>query len=567
MNSCDYYQDLISRFIDGEISHEEHDALMAHMKSCSRCSAMYAVFHDLSEILSEDTEPLPEGLHENIMAGIRRNEISKKNLRMRKLGLRTAISAAACAVLVIVAASGFNPAKRADSINLRSQEELQALVQQPVQTVSVFSSDSPDQSPAPMLPEPSSDIAARESSTVFFPTAVPSSPDSYYIPASDPYDRTHAQYTGPESPEWHAESAPSPDFSVAQANTQPETSAQGADPFLSAHSGSAWSTASEAMTPPEIASVPSAPSGDHASNNEAAAVSDYLPSASVAETAPLFSSSDQEVFAGSPDIVPEVQSPAPLMQSDALPLQNAVQDQDNSENAVQEEAVNTDSLSETGESISLQSSVAQSFDLSGSAFEDSVSEDLSVSLFASSSSRFGAESPDDSLNHAALDLSSDTVPILTDIPGPDNTYNQDAAFLYDESADSPADTAPAVVPAAESSVQTEDISIYGKDTRNKLLAMIGKTEALLPEGAELTRLLHISLIPEDDYGSIEKMDIYIYGDFVFCQYHPLGGNPVTYSAVCSLGELDSFFDDIRSAEASGSSVASPVPSPADLTYE
>ena len=48
MNSCDYYQELISSLIDGEISHDEHEALMAHLNTCSRCNAMYAVFHDLS---------------------------------------------------------------------------------------------------------------------------------------------------------------------------------------------------------------------------------------------------------------------------------------------------------------------------------------------------------------------------------------------------------------------------------------------------------------------------------------------------------------------------------------
>ena len=123
MNSCAYYQELISTLVDGEISREEHEALMKHMKSCSACSAMYAVFHDLSDILAEESEPLPEGLHENIMAGVRRSEIMKKNRRMRKFGLSTALTAAACAVLVLFAAVGFTPGERAESVSIRSEQE------------------------------------------------------------------------------------------------------------------------------------------------------------------------------------------------------------------------------------------------------------------------------------------------------------------------------------------------------------------------------------------------------------------------------------------------------------
>ena len=122
MNSCDRYQELISRLVDGEISREEHAALMAHMNSCSRCNAMYAVFHDLSALLSDQAEPVPEALHENIMAGVRRSEIIRKNRRLRKLGMSTALTAAACAVLVLFAARGVTPGERAKSVSIRSEE-------------------------------------------------------------------------------------------------------------------------------------------------------------------------------------------------------------------------------------------------------------------------------------------------------------------------------------------------------------------------------------------------------------------------------------------------------------
>ena len=70
MNNCELYQELISRLVDGEVSRNEYAALEAHMKNCAECSAMYAVFASLSDIIGGEDEPLPEDLHENIMAGV-----------------------------------------------------------------------------------------------------------------------------------------------------------------------------------------------------------------------------------------------------------------------------------------------------------------------------------------------------------------------------------------------------------------------------------------------------------------------------------------------------------------
>ena len=127
MNSCEYYQELISRLVDGEVNRDEYADLMAHMKDCSRCNAMYAVFHDLSEILAEEeNEELPEGLHENIMAGVRRSAIEKQNRRRRSHLVRNVLTAAACAALVLFAARGLNPSDRAQEVAIRSAEDVEA---------------------------------------------------------------------------------------------------------------------------------------------------------------------------------------------------------------------------------------------------------------------------------------------------------------------------------------------------------------------------------------------------------------------------------------------------------
>ena len=59
MNNCELYQELISRLVDGELSRKEYAVLEAHMENCAECSAMYAVFASLSDIIGGEDEPLP----------------------------------------------------------------------------------------------------------------------------------------------------------------------------------------------------------------------------------------------------------------------------------------------------------------------------------------------------------------------------------------------------------------------------------------------------------------------------------------------------------------------------
>lgn len=129
MRNCDYYQELISRSLDDELGVEERKELAVHLASCPSCSQMRQLMADVSQIMEEDMEELPDGLHENIMAGIRRSEMIKKNKPAEKPGkhfapsrfritkpVRNLLATAACMALVIVAALGLNPASRAESV-------------------------------------------------------------------------------------------------------------------------------------------------------------------------------------------------------------------------------------------------------------------------------------------------------------------------------------------------------------------------------------------------------------------------------------------------------------------
>ena len=72
MNGCEYYQELISRMLDEDLSRSERAELAKHLETCSECAAMYQAFSVLSDTISSDMAEPPEDLVDNIMADIRR---------------------------------------------------------------------------------------------------------------------------------------------------------------------------------------------------------------------------------------------------------------------------------------------------------------------------------------------------------------------------------------------------------------------------------------------------------------------------------------------------------------
>lgn len=107
MSGCEFYQELISCLIDGELSNDEEAALADHLQNCAECAAMYRAFKELSSIMEDDMLESPETLCPNVMAELRRAEIIKKN--RRKSAIKAVLATAACAVFVFAAGrlSGF----------------------------------------------------------------------------------------------------------------------------------------------------------------------------------------------------------------------------------------------------------------------------------------------------------------------------------------------------------------------------------------------------------------------------------------------------------------------------
>ena len=486
MNSCDYYQELISSLIDGEISHDEHEALMAHLNTCSRCNAMYAVFHDLSDILAEEIEPLPEGLHENIMAGVRRSEIIRKNRRLRKLGLRTALTAAACAVLVLFAARGVTPAERADSVSIRSEEEAR-------QTIPAPSPDSlmPAATPAPAQAEYAAPVQtyapAPVSTWAPIPTAA-AAPDAYLAAGNE------LPYTAPQQSQYI--------YVQPEQNQSSPVYAPPAQPVYQTPDPALFVTPAIYQTPePAVYQTP-AP----------AQMSE--PALFQAET---FDAAETNV---------------PILMQGAAPATAPAETQETADNA----RTAAEAAAETAESVEEETTV--------------------FSLFSGMRDLFSAPEQPDPAESKTADLSG-----AESFSANDSAMTESAPFAAAEEA-SPAMEEPAVFFAAETApaealasakpivpVSEENVNVRGKEARAKLLAMIGQSEGELPEEAELTRVVHVTLIPDDEYASTENLDINIYGDFIFCRFHQADGSSKICRADCSLKNLDDFLKECAAVEA------------------
>ncbi len=548
MNSCDYYQELISRLIDGEISREEHEALMAHMNTCSRCNAMYAVFHDLSDILSEEPEPLPEGLHENIMAGVRRSEIIKKNRRLRTFGLRMALSAAACALLVLFAASGFGPGKRAADVSLRTQEAAEQLYQAtqaptveslPAPTENVFTLSAQTAAPTPVWTAPAETpttyaspdlrLAAGNSVNETYNTLQP----EQYNPYQD--DRYAAQVTA-QTP------APAQYY-------EPYTAAQTPVPIV------VQTPAPTVVQTPEPAVLQApAPTALEAPNPEALQMSAPVEAqTSVEPQAP--SSVPEQSLTSVPEQVTE---PAALENVEAPMLRMTAP----APAVSQDEALASTEIdvSETVVELapfSMRSNAPELLESKTSVPE--AGEDVNLMLFSGLGIGLASDQPDeekgetmDAENAVQLRKPAESgVPELRTA-----NLTPDAAAPMPEEIEEKIEELPAATP--EKKAEEHNAKIYGKGGRDRLFALLGGSESELPAEAELTRVVHVTLVPDDAYGGEEKMDISIYGDFVYYSLYPAGGAAKSCRAACALRDLDSLLRELTTQSATASE---PAPTP------
>ena len=97
MIDCEKCREMISCLIDGELSQAEQSFVREHIAACPECRSVYDAFSAVSEQMHEE-EPLPDGLHEKIMSGIKAKPKKKTGIVWIKY-----LSVAACLALVIFA--------------------------------------------------------------------------------------------------------------------------------------------------------------------------------------------------------------------------------------------------------------------------------------------------------------------------------------------------------------------------------------------------------------------------------------------------------------------------------
>ena len=162
MNSCEKYEELISRLIDEDLTDEESSQLQQHMAECEECRKLYDYMFGISEAMDESLEELPEGLHENIMAQVNRAATIQKNrVRTSKI-IRLVTGTAAVAVLVagVVLATGAGRMGSSQSsmaadarISASPQLAEEAMGEEAPAEIETFPAEAPAEFDAAMEPE------------------------------------------------------------------------------------------------------------------------------------------------------------------------------------------------------------------------------------------------------------------------------------------------------------------------------------------------------------------------------------------------------------------------------
>lgn len=211
MRNCDYYEELISRSLDDELSVEERRELAVHLASCPSCSQMRQLMADISGLMEEDMEELPGGLHEDIMAAVRRSEMIKKNggsARAAKTGrhgrninnikpvkipryVRNLLATAACMALVITAAVSLNPGEKAESVVISRTAPMAAADTAQQNTAAAAAPESSPQTAPTQQPSPSPSAQPDTGASAGTQVAVQSGNSGTIVttptPTSDPY--------------------------------------------------------------------------------------------------------------------------------------------------------------------------------------------------------------------------------------------------------------------------------------------------------------------------------------------------------------------------------------------
>ena len=153
MGECEYWQGLISRMLDEDLSAEEEAALAKHLEGCEECRALHGAFAAVSGALAGQLEEPPKRLRETVMAQVRRDAIRKKNTRRP---WRAALAVAAAAALAIGLRWGVLPnmgaAMKASVQELAAEETAETAAEAPAALPEIASDAATADEAAPEVP-------------------------------------------------------------------------------------------------------------------------------------------------------------------------------------------------------------------------------------------------------------------------------------------------------------------------------------------------------------------------------------------------------------------------------
>lgn len=101
MADCKKYTDMISTYVDGELSESQEAELNAHMERCPDCRKVCDAFKSMSGAMGDELVSPPVSLAEGVMLRIASQEKTQKN---KKSHIWSYLAAAACFALVIFGA-------------------------------------------------------------------------------------------------------------------------------------------------------------------------------------------------------------------------------------------------------------------------------------------------------------------------------------------------------------------------------------------------------------------------------------------------------------------------------
>lgn len=105
MKKCEYFFELISTELDGELGETEREELFEHLEACEKCRSLRAMMADMSDETAKLGAEPPDGFTKNVMRRIKSSE-KPRILQIFALRPFTLIAAAAVLAIVIFSSGG-----------------------------------------------------------------------------------------------------------------------------------------------------------------------------------------------------------------------------------------------------------------------------------------------------------------------------------------------------------------------------------------------------------------------------------------------------------------------------